>query len=126
LWDFLEETPCHRHPQLLEPALAEFLRPRLHSTLQPLLNHASPCLPALEKTCQKILSLTGGLTGADRLAQIISRDPALSCRVFQISNGIAYSPQQVVTSIPHAVSWLGLETVRSLVTASQLAEQLNQ
>jgi len=80
----------------------------------------------LEKTCQKILSLTGGLTGADRLAQIISRDPALSCRVLQISNSIAYSPQQVITSIPHAVSWLGLDTVRSIVTASQLVEQLSQ
>ncbi|MEK7299497.1 MAG: HDOD domain-containing protein, partial [Nitrospirota bacterium] len=113
-------------PTTSESALAESLRPRLHSTLQPLLNHASPCLPALEKTCQKILSLTGGLTGADRFAQIISRDPALSCRVLQISNSIAYSPQQVITSIPHAVSWLGLDTVRSIVTASQLVEQLSQ
>lgn len=109
-----------------ESALAESLRPRLHSTLQPLFNQSSPCLPALEKTCQKILSLTGGLTGADRLAQIISRDPALTCRVLQISNSIAYSPQQVITSVPHAVSWLGLDTVRSLVTASQLVEQLNE
>ena len=50
-----------------ESALAESLRPRLHSSLQPLFNQSSPCLPALEKTCQKILSLTGGLTGADRL-----------------------------------------------------------
>lgn len=113
-------------PTTSESALAESLRPRLHSTLQPLLHHASPCLPALEKTCQKILSLTGGLTGADRLAQIISRDPALSCRVLQISNSIAYSPQQVITSIPHAVSWLGLDMVRSIVTASQLVEQLSQ
>ncbi|MCC6141645.1 MAG: HDOD domain-containing protein [Nitrospira sp.] len=113
-------------PATSESALVDSLRPRLHKTLQPLLNQASPCLPALEKTCQKILSLTGGLTGADRLAQIISRDPALSCRVLQISNSIAYSPQQVITSISHAVSWLGLDTVRSIVTASQLVEQLSQ
>ena len=113
-------------PIASDSALAESLRPRLHRTLQPLFDQASPCLPALEKTCQKILSLTGGLTGADRLAQIISRDPALTCRVLQISNSIAYSPQQVITSVPHAVSWLGLDTVRSLVTASQLVEQLNE
>ncbi len=113
-------------PATSESALVDSLRPRLHKTLQPLLNQASPCLPALEKTCQKILSMTGGLTGADRLAQIISRDPALSCRVLQISNSIAYSPQQVITSISHAVSWLGLDTVRSIVTASQLVEQLSQ
>jgi HD-like signal output (HDOD) protein len=42
------------------------------------------------------------------------------------SNSIAYSPQQVIISIPHAVSRLGLDTVRSLVTASQLVEQFNQ
>lgn len=113
-------------PIASDSALAESLRPRLHRTLQPLFDQASPCLPALEKTCQKILSLTGGLTGADRLAQIISRDPALTCRVLQISNSIAYSPQQVITSVPHAVSWLGLDTVRSIVTASQLVEQLNE
>lgn len=113
-------------PTASDSALAESLRPRLHRTLQPLFDQASPCLPALEKTCQKILSLTGGLTGADRLAQIISRDPALTCRVLQISNSIAYSPQQVITSVPHAVSWLGLDTVRSIVTASQLVEQLNE
>lgn len=111
-------------PMSSESALAESLRPRLHSSLQPLFDQSSPCLPALEKTCQKILSLTGGLTGADRLAQIISRDPALTCRLLQISNSIAYSPQQVITSVPHAVSWLGLDTVRSIVTASQLVEQL--
>lgn len=113
-------------PLSSESALAESLRSRVHSSLQPLFNHSSPCLPALEKTCQKILSLTGGLTGADRLAQIISRDPALTCRLLQISNSIAYSPQQVITSVPHAVSWLGLDTVRSIVTASQLVEQLNE
>ena len=113
-------------PLSSESALAESIRPRLNTALQPLFNESSPCLPALEKTCQKILSLTGGLTGADRLAQVISRDPALTCRVLQIANSIAYSPQQVITSVPHAVSWLGLDTVRSIVTASQLVEQLNQ
>lgn len=113
-------------PMSSDSALAESIRPRLHSRLQPLFNQASPCLPALEKTCQKILSLAGGLTGANHLAQIISRDPALTCRVLQISNSIAYSPQQVITSVPHAVSWLGLDTVRSIVTASQLVEQLNE
>jgi len=109
-----------------EQGLAAFLQPRLHKALQPLFNESSPCLPALEKTCQKILTLTGGLTGADQLGRIISRDPALTCKVLQIANSIAYSPQQVITSVPHAVSWLGLDTVRSIVTAAQLLEQLNE
>ncbi len=109
-----------------ESTPAASIRPRLHSALQPLFNQSNPCLPALEKTCQKILSLAGGMTGADRLAQLVSRDPGLTCKVLQVSNSIAYSPQQVITSVPHAVTWLGLDTVRSIVTAAQLVEQLHQ
>ena len=66
------------------------------------------------------------MTGADRLAQLVSRDPSLTCKVLQVSNSIAYSPQQVITSVPHAVAWLGLDTVRSLVSAAQLVEQLDE
>lgn len=111
---------------LPESALAASLRPRLRAPLQPLFDQGNPCLPALEKTCQKILTLAGGMTGADRLAQLVSRDPGLTCKVLQVSNSIAYSPQQVITSVPHAVSWLGLDTVRSIVTAAQLVEQLHE
>jgi HD-like signal output (HDOD) protein len=113
-------------PSTSESALADSIRPRLHRSLQPLFDHGNPCLPALEKTCQKILSLAGGLTGADRLAQLVSRDPGLACKVLQVSNSIAYSPQQVITSVPHAVTWLGLDTVRSIVAAAQLVEQLHE
>ncbi len=109
-----------------ESVLASALRPRLHSALQPLFNQSNPCLPALEKTCQKILSLADSMTSADRLAQLVSRDPGLTCKVLQVSNSVAYSPQQVITSVPHAVSWLGLDTVRSIVSAAQLVEQLHQ
>jgi HD-like signal output (HDOD) protein len=109
-----------------ESALSGSIRPRLHGSLQSLFNQSNPCLPALEKTCQKILSLAGGMTGADRLAQLVSRDPGLTCKVLQVSNSIAYSPQQVITSVPHAVTWLGQDTVRSIVTAAQLVEELRE
>src|SRR3712207_4489150 len=107
-----------------ESALAASLRPRLHGALHPLFDQGNPCLPALEKTCQKILSLAGSMTSGDRLAQLVSRDPGLTCKVLQVSNSLAYSPQQVITSVPHAVTWLGLDTIRSIVTAAQLVEQL--
>lgn len=113
-------------PLASESAVAASIRPRLHAKLQPLFNQSSPCLPALEKTCQKILSLAGGVTGADRLAQLVSRDPGLTCKVLQVANSLAYSPQQIITSVPHAVTWLGLDTVQSIVTAAQLVEQLHE
>ncbi len=109
-----------------ESALVASIRPRLHPALLPLFDQHNACLPALEKTCQKILTLAGGMTGADRLAQLVSRDPSLTCKVLQVSNSIAYSPQQVITSVPHAVAWLGLDTVRSIVSAAQLVEDLDE
>ncbi|BCA55187.1 signal transduction protein with HDOD/GAF domains [Nitrospira sp. KM1] len=108
-----------------EPGLVTAVRTHVHENLKSLFDSANPCLPALEKTCQKILSLAGGLTGADELAQLVSRDPALTCKVLQVANSIAYSPHHVINSVPHAVTWLGLDTVRSIVTAAQLVEQLH-
>ena len=113
-------------PASSDSTLAASLQSRVHPSLQPLCSQASPSLPALEQTCQKILSLTGGSTSADRLSQLISRDPALTCKVLQVANSIAYSPQQMITSIPHAVTWLGLDTVRAIVDAAQLVEHLKQ
>jgi len=113
-------------PTTVAPVLAQNVRPLLHEKLAPLFDQTNPCLPALEKTCQKILSLAGTMTGADQLAAVISRDPGLTCKVLQVSNSIAYSPQHVISSVPHAVTWLGLDTVRSMVTVMQLVEQLRE
>lgn len=112
-------------PIIAEPVHTASIRPLLHGKLGSLFDQANPCLPALEKTCQRILSLAGGATGADQLANLISRDPALICKVLQVANSIAYSPQHVISSVPHAVTWLGLDTVRSIVTVTQLVEQLH-
>src|SRR6266545_2589627 len=113
-------------PLASESGLAASIGPRLHGRLQSLFTHSNPCLPALEKTCQRILCLAGDLSGANQLAHLISRDPGLTCKVLQVANSIAYSPQHVITSVPHAVTWLGVDTVRSIVTAAQLVEQLHE
>ncbi|TKS60754.1 MAG: GAF domain-containing protein [Nitrospira sp.] len=108
----------------VESALVDSIRSRLHQKLQPLFDHTNRCLPILQSTCQQIMNLMGPNSSADSLAQIISRDHGLTCKVLQVANGIAYSPQQTIASVPHAVSWLGLDTVRSLVAAAHLVEQL--
>ena len=94
--------------------------------LRPLFDPQAHALPALQATCQKILNMTGDTSSPDALAQIVSRDPGLTCKVLQIANGIAYSPQQTITSVTHAVTWLGLDTVRTLVATAQLMEHLKQ
>lgn len=109
-----------------DPMEVDSIRSRLHEKLQPLFDDNNPCLPALQSTCRKILDLMGTTSSAETFAQLIRRDPGLTCKVLQIANSIAYSPQQTIASVSHAVSWLGLDTVRSLVAAAHLVDQLNQ
>jgi HD-like signal output (HDOD) protein len=66
---------------LVPPPLRQLFDPQAHA------------LPALQATCQKILNMTGDTSSPDSLAQVISRDPGLTCKVLQVANGIAYSPQ---------------------------------
>lgn len=107
-----------------DSTLVASILPRLHKDLQPLFDDTNPCLPVLQSTCKKILDLTGTTASAEKIAQQIQHDPGLTCKVLQIANSIAYSPQQTIESVPHAVSWLGLNTVRSLVAAAHLASQI--
>ena len=107
-----------------ESAFIDSIRPRLHLKLRPLLDESRSCLPILQSTCQQILNHMGPQSNAVSLGRVISRDHGLTCKVLQVANSIAYSPQQTIVSVPHAVSWLGLDTVRALVAAAHLVEQL--
>ncbi|HMS85470.1 MAG TPA: HDOD domain-containing protein [Nitrospira sp.] len=107
-----------------DSTLIDSIRSRLHPKLRPLFDESSRCLPILQSTCQQILNDTNQQSGLNNLVQVISRDHGLTCKVLQVANSIAYSPQQTIVAIPHAVSWLGLDTVRTLVAAAHLVEQL--
>jgi HD-like signal output (HDOD) protein len=98
----------------------------IHAQLRPLFDPQANSIPVLRATCQKILNVSGDTSSPDALAEAVSRDPGLTCKVLQIANGIAYSPQHTITSVTHAVVWLGLDTVRTLVATVQLMEQLEQ
>ena len=111
-------------PSATDSTLIDSIRPRLHPKLRPLFDESSRCLPILQSTCQQILNDTNQQSSLDNLVQLISRDHGLTCKILQVANSIAYSPQQTIVAIPHAVSWLGLDTVRTLVAAAHLVEQL--
>jgi HD-like signal output (HDOD) protein len=104
--------------------LTNEIRAQVHSQLRPLFDQQANSIPVLRATRQKILNVGGDTSSPDALAETVSRDPGLTCKVLQIANGIAYSPQHTITSVTHAVAWLGLDTVRTLVATAQLMEQL--
>ncbi|MBS0165802.1 HDOD domain-containing protein [Nitrospira sp. CMX1] len=112
-------------PSSTESTLIDSIRPRLCPKLKPLFDESGRCLPILQSTCQQILNDANPQSTPDNLTHVISRDHGLTCKVLQVANSIAYSPRQTIGAIPHAVSWLGLDTVRALVAAAHLVEQLH-
>lgn len=78
--------------------------------------HALPSLPAI------VVQLLGqiGQNNADinQLSAIVSRDQALSAKALRLANSSFYGMPRKITTIPHALSVLGLNSLSTLVTAA--------
>jgi two-component system, cell cycle response regulator len=73
-------------------------------------------LPTLPAVASKLLTLTSREdTTLTDIANLISKDMALSSKVLRVSNSAFYSFPQQIASINQAVSILGTNAVRSLV-----------
>jgi diguanylate cyclase (GGDEF)-like protein len=77
---------------------------------------SSPELPTLPTVASAIISLTSreDVTLSD-IAELVSKDVALSAKILKVSNSAFYSFPQQIGSINQAVSILGINAVRSLV-----------
>ncbi len=73
-------------------------------------------LPTLPTVASEIITLTAreDTTLAD-IANLVSKDTALSAKILKVSNSAFYSFAQQISSINQAVSILGINAVRSLV-----------
>lgn len=78
--------------------------------------HALPSLPAV------VMELLGsiGQSNADinQLSAIVSKDQALSAKALRLANSSFYGMQRKVTTMPQAVSILGMNSLRTLITAA--------
>ena len=73
-------------------------------------------LPTLPVVASKLLTITAKEeTTLTDIANLISRDVALSSKVLRVSNSSFYSFPQQIATINQAVSILGTNAVRSLV-----------
>lgn len=77
---------------------------------------SSDDLPTLPTVASEIITLTAreDTTLAD-IADLVSKDIALSAKILKVSNSAFYSFAQQISSINQAVSILGINAVRSLV-----------
>ncbi|PNU19823.1 HD family phosphohydrolase [Geothermobacter hydrogeniphilus] len=78
-------------------------------------------LPPMPVVAVKVLDLLQKpTTTADKLAETISSDQAVSARVLKIANSSFYSLRRQVTTLEHAIVIMGEKTLKSLVLASSL------
>jgi len=78
-------------------------------------------LPPMPVVAVKVLDLLQKpTTTADKLAETISSDQAVTARVLKIANSSFYSLRRQVTTLEHAIVIMGEKTLKSLVLASSL------
>lgn len=73
--------------------------------------------------CELVEALANPNSDLSDMAQIISRDAAMSAKVLQLANSAFFGLRGEVASIHEAVTFLGIETVRYLVLMVGVCEQ---
>jgi putative nucleotidyltransferase with HDIG domain len=78
-------------------------------------------LPLLPRVASEVVALVGNAkTDANRLAELIHRDPALAGHVLRIANSPAYMPRMPIVSLQQAVSRLGFNIVAEIAFAASV------
>ena len=72
-------------------------------------------MPAFPQSVQKILELTRDVNCSPKdLVQVIDKDPVVTVKVLRVVNSAYYSLPKQITSINHAVVYLGFNTIKNL------------
>lgn len=80
-------------------------------------------LPTIPVVATKVMQLVENeSTDVENITRIVNNDPAIAARVMKISNSVFYSCQRQVQSLQHAISMIGLLTLKSIVIAASLKE----
>lgn len=72
-------------------------------------------MPGFPHSVQRILALTRDMNCSPKeLIQVIEQDPLVTVKVLRVVNSAHYSMPKQVTSISHAVVYLGLNTIKNI------------
>ena len=72
-------------------------------------------MPAFPKSVQRILELTSDVNCSPKdLVQVIDKDPVVTVKILRVVNSSYYSLPRQVTSISHAVVYMGFNSVKNL------------
>ena len=114
--------PAGSPPEALREALARTLRLRdllADERLRALAGEVDG-LPSLPRIYGDLTTaLESPSCGAAEIAAIVCRDPALAAKVLQLVNSSFFGLPRRMTSVPEAVAFLGVATLRSLVLSTE-------
>lgn len=72
-------------------------------------------MPAFPKSVQRILELTRDVNSTPKdLVEVIDKDPVVTVKILKVVNSAYYSLPKQITSIGHAVVYLGFNTIKNL------------
>lgn len=78
-------------------------------------------ISTLPQVAQRILALINDPnTGADLLKDILQTDPSLTAKILKAANSAFYGATQSISSIRHAIIFLGFSSVRKMAMAASI------
>ena len=87
----------------------------MDSELQNRLMKVVDQMPPFPKSVHRVIELTNDLNCAPKdLVQVIEHDPVITMKMLKLVNSAFFSLAKSVTSVRHAVVYLGLNTVKNL------------
>ena len=72
-------------------------------------------MPAFPKSVQRVLELTRDVNSMPKdLVEVVDKDPVLTVKILKVVNSAYYSLPKQITSVGHAVVYLGFNTIKNL------------
>ena len=108
----------------LLPNTAEPVKAKLRSKLIMILNSHGEIVPAAKSPLGRLWRLVNSNSSSlEDCEEVIQLDPALTSRIFRVSNSAAYNAR--ATSVSEAIRFIGFKRVRELVFNAGVLNQLS-
>jgi len=103
------------------------LEQRILQQLETKIKNNSLVLPSLPDVFLQVKKVVDSpSSNISHIAKIITRDPSLAARILKVSNNALYRGDHEITNLQLAVSRMGLQLIKTLVTSHSITQMFNQ
>lgn len=82
-----------------------------------------PTLPVLLTKLNQMMA--DPMTSNKKMADLITKDPSMVIKILKMSNSAMYSKRQKITNLANAITFLGMEKLKSLILQISLVKVFN-